>query len=118
MMPASLLERGPPAAVQSGRATHHRNHRSIASGRACSPPASSKRRAHCTSTPTVRRIALRPGRRIHPGRRGIRGDIVGPDGVIDRKHPRLRVFRNQERMDALRAAMGDILAFFNGMIDG
>lgn len=44
-------------------------------------------------------------------------EIVGPDGVIDRKILGAKVFGNQERMDALRTAMGDILAFFNGMID-
>lgn len=45
-------------------------------------------------------------------------EVVGPDGVIDRKILGAKVFGNQERMDALRTAMGDILAFFNGMIDG
>ncbi len=45
-------------------------------------------------------------------------EVVGADGVIDRKILGAKVFGNQERMDALRTAMGDILAFFNGMIEG
>lgn len=44
-------------------------------------------------------------------------DVVGADGAIDRKILGARVFGNAERMAALRTAMGDIPAFFNGMID-
>lgn len=43
-------------------------------------------------------------------------DIVGPDGVIDRKILGAKVFGNAERMEALRTAIGDIPAHFMGML--
>jgi len=44
-------------------------------------------------------------------------DVVGPDGVVDRKVLGARVFGNPERMQALRDAMGDIPAHFMGILD-
>ena len=44
-------------------------------------------------------------------------DIVGADGVIDRKILGSKVFGNQERMEALRTAIGDIPAHFMAMLE-
>lgn len=44
-------------------------------------------------------------------------DIVGADGVIDRKVLGAKVFGNQERMEALRTAIGDIPAHFMAMLE-
>ena len=44
-------------------------------------------------------------------------DIVGDDGVIDRKVLGARVFGNAERMEALRTAIGDIPAHFMAMLE-
>lgn len=44
-------------------------------------------------------------------------DVVGADGVIDRKVLGAKVFGNAERMQALRDAMGDIPAHFMGILD-
>lgn len=44
-------------------------------------------------------------------------DIVGADGVIDRRALGARVFGNAERMEALRKAIGDIPAHFRAMLD-
>jgi dephospho-CoA kinase len=43
-------------------------------------------------------------------------DIVGADGVIDRKVLGAKVFGNAERMEALRTAIGDIPAHFMGVL--
>ena len=44
-------------------------------------------------------------------------DIVGADGVIDRKALGAKVFGNAERMEALRTAIGDIPAHFMAMLE-
>lgn len=44
-------------------------------------------------------------------------DVVGDDGVIDRKVLGAKVFGNAERMQALRDAMGDIPGHFMGILD-
>lgn len=44
-------------------------------------------------------------------------EIVGPDGVIDRKVLGAKVFGNAERMEALRTAIGDIPAHFMGVLE-
>jgi len=44
-------------------------------------------------------------------------DIVGADGVIDRKVLGSKVFGNQERMEALRTAIGDIPTHFMAMLE-
>jgi dephospho-CoA kinase len=43
-------------------------------------------------------------------------DIVGADGIIDRKVLGAKVFGNAERMEALRTAIGDIPAHFMAML--
>jgi dephospho-CoA kinase len=44
-------------------------------------------------------------------------DIVGADGVIDRKILGSKVFGSAERMEALRTAIGDIPAHFMGVLE-
>ena len=44
-------------------------------------------------------------------------DIVGDDGVIDRRVLGGKVFGKPERMEALRTAIGDIPAYFMAMLD-
>lgn len=44
-------------------------------------------------------------------------DVVGADGVIDRKVLGAKVFGNPERMQALRDAIGDIPGHFVGILD-